>query len=209
MTEPWDGADGTYRKMKGTDEDVVLNFLLDENKAGRLGDYIGLLTSAYASVGIKVLDKIQSDVAQTILANEHEVTVDYPYGVSPALRPDTIVPMRNYMGWYGAYGKWYEDNRSTKNGGVEPTGDMMALIDAYDAINTAVGEDRSTIIAENVQKVYDLHKKNVWVIGFLSPSDYRFIISNELKNFPDRVVNADEFRWASMMRPEQLFKVQK
>ncbi len=208
LTEPWDGTPGTYRKMKGTEEDLVLNFSLNESQADRTGDYFGLLTSAYAELGIKVLTKVQADVAQIILANEHQVTIDYPYGVSPAIRPDTIVPMRNYMGWYGAYGKWYEDNRSTENGGVEPSGDMLALVDAYDAIATAAGANRTEIISENVQKIYDLHHENIWIIGFLSPISDRFLVSNDLKNFPDGVVNADEFRWASMMRPEQLFKVQ-
>ena len=82
----------------------------------------------------------------------------------------------------------------------------MELIKAYDAMNAATGPDRQKTVAENSQKIFDLHKENIWLIAYLSPSPVRFLISNELKNFPENVVNCDEYRWGSMMRPEQLYK---
>ncbi|MCH4888590.1 hypothetical protein EZV73_13440 [Acidaminobacter sp. JC074] len=209
LTEAWDKTEGTYRKMKGTDKDVELAITISEREMELNGDYIGLLTSAYKQIGIKVIDQVQSDVAQLILANEHEVTLDRPSSVSPALRPDSMLPMRNYMGWYGAYGKWYEDNKSTENGGVEPSGDMLALVEAYDAIRAAAGPERTAIVEENVNKIYELHKDNVWVIGFLSAPKRRFLVANDLKNFPDNMAFNDEYRWVNIFRPEQWYKVSK
>jgi peptide/nickel transport system substrate-binding protein len=209
VTEPWDGADGTYRKMKGTNKDVELKIMLSDSQLEQYGDFIGLLKAAYKKIGVKVLDQVQADVAHTILANEHEVTFDSPYGATPVLRPDAMVPMRNYSGWYGAYGKWYEDNRSTENGGIEPTGDMLALVEAYDAMGAASGANRQKVVMENAQKIYDLHKENVWVICYLSPAPARYLISNELQNYPDGLVMADEFRYVNLARPEQFFKTSK
>ncbi|MDF2484539.1 MAG: transporter periplasmic subunit, partial [Herbinix sp.] len=124
---------------------------------------------------------------------------------TPAIRPDIIVPMRNFSCWYGAYGKWYEDGKTTANGGIEPTGAILELINAYDAIKAATGDNRDAVVAENVQKIYDLHKDNTWIIGFLAPLPINFFVNNNVKNFPSNIVWADEYRFASMMRPEQLY----
>lgn len=101
---------------------------------------------------MRILDKVDPEVGRTILTNDVEAKFEGISMVSPAIRPDQVVPMRNFAAWYSAYGKWYADGRSTANGGVEPTGDVLALIDAYDAIKVAAGPNRDAIVAENVAK---------------------------------------------------------
>jgi len=203
ITEPWDGTDGTYRKMKGTDKDVEI--VISITDASVEGDYITLLQSAYKAIGIKISDKVDAEIAKSILTNNIEAKFEGVSITSPAIRPDIIVPMRNFSCWYGAYGKWYEDGKSTANGGIEPTGDMLELINAYDAIKSATGDTRDQVVAENVSKIYDLHKKNIWIIGYLAPLADDWFVNNNIKNFPSNIVQADEFRFSSMMRPEQLY----
>ncbi|WP_157949945.1 ABC transporter substrate-binding protein [Vallitalea okinawensis] len=205
ITEPWDKAEGTYRKYKGTNNDIEMVFHLREEDLDKYGEFLALLQTAYKNVGIKVSDKVVAEHAKMILANEHDVVIGTPGGVTPVLRPDNMLPMRNYSAWYGAYGKWYEDNKSDANGGIAPTGDMLALVEAYDTIRSATGPDRDVIVKENVQKIYDLHKENIWSIGYLSPEPGRWLVNNNLMNFPDNIAKCDEYRWASMMRPEQLY----
>lgn len=205
MTKSWDGTEGTYRKMKGTNKDLELVFYVAEDRAPFNAEFLSLLQVAYKKIGIKVSDKIEADLSKTILANDHDVSVRRVYGATPVLRPDSMVPMRNYESWYGAYGKWYEDNKSEANGGIAPTGDMLELVEAYENIVNATGANRNQVVAENAQKIYDLHKENVWGIGFLSPVPARFLVSEKLKNFPDNLVQADEFRYLNFARPEQLF----
>jgi peptide/nickel transport system substrate-binding protein len=203
ITEPWDKADGTYRKMKGTDRDVeIVISITDPSKEG---DIIALLQSAYKAIGVKISDKVDAEVAKAILVNEIEAKFETFSLSTPAIRPDAIVPMRNFSCWYGAYGKWFEDGKTEANGGVEPTGDVLELVKAYEAMKAASGASRDQIIAENVQKIYDLHKKNTWMIAFLAPLPHQWVINNKVKNFPSSIVWCDEFRFASMMRPEQLF----
>ena len=205
VTEPWDGTEGTYRKMKGTDKEVALVFYLTENENQISADFIALLQAAYKKIGVKVSEKITDELATIILANDHDVSIRNVYGITPVLRPDSIVPMRNYEAWYGAFGKWYEDNKSEANGGVAPTGDLLELVNAYEAMQTVSGADRDKVVAENAQKIYDLHKENCWNIGFLSPVPARYAVSNIIKNFPENLVKADEFRYLNIARPEQFF----
>ncbi|MBP1753674.1 MAG: transporter substrate-binding protein [Firmicutes bacterium] len=203
ITEPWDKTEGTYRKMKGTDRDVEI--VISTSDITLEGDYITLLQTAYKAIGVKVSDKVDAEIAKSILTNNIEAKFEGVNITSPAIRPDVIVPMRNFSCWYGAYGKWYEDGKTTANGGIEPTGAILELINAYDAIKSASGDNRDTVVAENVQKIYDLHKENTWIIGFLAPLPINFFVNNNVKNFPSNIVWADEYRFASMMRPEQLY----
>lgn len=205
ITEPWDGADGTYRKMKGTSKDVEIIINIKDSDVSVQGDWIAMLQSAYKAIGVKITDKVDAEQPKSILTNDVEAVFSKISVSTPAIRPDSIVPMRNFSCWYGAYGKWYEDGKTTTNGGIEPTGDMLELINAYDAIKTASGATRDQVVAENVQKIYELHKNNVWVIGFLSPLPVNWVVNNNVKNFPSNIIYADEFRFASMIRSEQLY----
>lgn len=164
-----------------------------------------MLKGFYEKIGVRILDKVDPEVGRTILTNDVEAKFEGISMVSPAIRPDQVVPMRNFAAWYSAYGKWYADGRSTANGGVEPTGDVLALIDAYDAIKVAAGPNRDAIVAENVAKIYELHHKNIWIIGFLAPPARYWLVNNNVMNFPPGLVWADEYRFASMMRPEQWY----
>ncbi len=206
LTEPWDRTEGTYRKMKGTGRD--LEIVISISDVSKEGDFITLLQSAYKAIGIKISDKVDAEIAKSILVNDIEAKFEGVSITSPAIRPDIIVPMRNFSCWYGAYGKWYEDGKSTANGGIEPTGDILELINAYDAIKTAYGSSRDTVVEQNVQKIYDLHQKNTWIIGYLAPLPLNWFINNKVKNFPSNIVWSDEYRFASMMRPEQLYLAQ-
>lgn len=203
ITEPWDKAEGTYRKFKGTSKDVEIVISIQDPSVE--GDFVALLQSAYKTVGIKISDKVDANMAQSILVNDIDAKFETLSVTSPAVRPDAVLPMRNFSCWYGAYGKWYEDGKSTANGGLEPTGDMLELIKAYDAIKAASGAERDKIVEENVKKIYQLHKQNQWVIGFLAALPMNWVINNNVKNFPSGIVHADEYRFASMIRPEQLY----
>lgn len=203
LTEPWDRTEGTYRKMKGTDKDLEIVYTCADIETN--GDFITIVKSAFAKIGVKFSEKVDPDVATSILANDVEATNERIATILPSLRPDYVVPMRNYMCMFGTYGKWYEDGRSTANGGEEPEGDILELINCYEKIQTANGADREQVVAENNQKIYDLHKENVWNIGYLSALPVYYLVNNNLMNFPEGRIFCDEFRLASMMRPEQLY----
>lgn len=205
VTEPWDQGEGTYRKYKGTDTDIEMVFHLREEDLDTKAEFLSLVQAAYRQLGLKVSDKVVAEHAKMILANEHDLVLSNITGVTPVLRPDFMVPMRNYAAWYGAYGKWYEDNKSEANGGIAPTGDMLTLVEAYDEIRKASGEDRAEQMKASIDKIYELHKENIWTISYLSPEPSRWLVNKQLKNFSDNLAKCDEYRYASMVRPEQLY----
>jgi len=203
ITEPWDGTDGTYRKMKGTNKDAEI--IVSVKEPSESADFFSIVQAAYKAVGVKLVQKVDADLRTTMLSNDVEAALEGVGTISPALRPDSIVPVRNVQFWYSAYGKWYEDGKTEAGGGIEPAGDIMALVEAYDTINKATGANRDEIVAENVQKIYDLHKENIWVIGYLEPLAKRNIKSNRLQNVPENIVYADEYRFNNLARPEQFW----
>jgi len=203
ITEPWDGTDGTYRKMKGTNKDAEI--IVSVKEPSESADFFSIIQAAYKAVGVKLVQKVDADLRTTMLSNDVEAALEGVGTISPALRPDSIVPVRNVQFWYSAYGKWYEDGKTEAGGGIEPAGDIMALVEAYDTINKATGANRDEIVAENVQKIYDLHKENIWVIGYLEPLAKRNIKSNRLQNVPENIVYADEYRFNNLARPEQFW----
>lgn len=204
ITEPWDGKDGTYRKMKGTNKEAEI--VLSVREPSESADFVTILEAAYRAIGVKLSIKVDADYRTTMLSNDVEASLEVTGLSTPALRPDSIIPMRNVAVWHSAYGKWYEDGKSTQNGGIEPTGDMLELINCYEAIQSATGSDREKVIADNVQKIYELHEENVWIIGYLAPLPLRLPVSKTLKNFPDKLVWVDEFRLWNMSRPEQFWR---
>ncbi len=204
LTEPWDRAAGTFRTMKGTSKELEIIFSVKE--ISKEGDYFTLVKSAFEKIGVKLSEKVDPEVATTILANDHEACFETVSCSSPIVRPDELVPMRNYRAWYGAYGKWYEDGKSEGNGGVAPTGDILRLIEDYETIKYYAGADRDAKISEAVQDIFNLHKNNIWVIGYLADLPTRAIVSNKLHNVPETIVNVDEFRYNGLIHFEQVWK---
>ena len=205
ITEPWDKKPETYRKMKGTNKELEIVTLLESAEKDLNGEEFTIMKSAFKAIGVKLTDKINDDKVKAILANDHEAAFEDIGATTPALRPDTMIPMRNYRAWYGAYGKWYEDGKSDKNGGIAPTGDVLELVKAYDEIKAATGKDRDAVVKKNVQKIYDLHKENVWVIGYLTAPEVRLIANKTIKNMPKTIIWADEYRFFNLARPEQFY----
>jgi len=203
ITEPWDQASGTYRKMLGTSKD--LEIIVSIKEPSSTGDFFSLLQSAYKAIGVKLSDTVDADYRNHMLTNDVEAVLEAIAVSSPAIRPDAIVPMRNTEFWYSAYGKWYEDGKTEANGGIEPTGDVMELVIAYETLKSAVGENRNEIIAESVQKIYDLHKENIWIIGYLEAIPSRILVRNTVHNIPENLMMVDEFRFFGLGRPEQFW----
>ena len=57
-----------------------------------------------------------------------------------------------------------------------------------------------------MQDIYDLHEKNVWIIGYLSSVPTRALVSNKLHNLPETIVYVDEFRFNGLIHFEQVWK---
>ncbi|MGE4465498.1 ABC transporter substrate-binding protein [Sphaerochaeta sp.] len=185
------GSDGYYNFADGSD--FILE-ILTHNDTSATARAAELLTEKYfKNIGIKATFGVRdrSLIDDMLISNKIEAIIS---PVSPAetfnisLRPDTLVPVRNYAAWYGTYGNWYESNGKE---GLEPTGDMLKLIDLYREMLSATNKGEIDRIA---LEMLNLHKENIWEIGYLSDVPLLLSVNNDLANFSENEVYCDEFR---------------
>lgn len=185
------GSDGYYNFADGTD--FILE-ILTHNDTSATARAAELLTEKYfKNIGIKATFGVRdrSLIDDMLISNKIQAIIS---PVSPAetfniaLRPDTLVPVRNYSAWYGTYGDWYANNGQK---GLEPTGDMLKLIDLYREMLSSTNKQAIDKIA---LQMLELHKENIWEIGYLSDVPLLLSVSNELANFSENEVYCDEFR---------------
>lgn len=183
------GSDGYYDLADG--KDFVLN-ILSWTSSGADDTYV-VLDKYWSAIGIKTTYKpIDKDTLNNyIISNEYDAVLS---PVAPAetvglgLRPDTLVPVRNYAEWYGEVGTWYASGGTE---GVAPTGDLLELCNLYDQLKAeADAEKRSEII----DQMYRLHEENIWVIGYMESAATLFAVDSKLQNFPDVEMFSDEYR---------------
>ncbi|AGC67893.1 periplasmic alpha-galactoside-binding protein AgpA [Thermoclostridium stercorarium subsp. stercorarium DSM 8532] len=183
------GSDGYYDFADGTDFVLNIQAMTDANADASAE----LLMKYFKEVGIKTTYKtMDRSVLENMLAsNDHEAVLA---PVTPAstfsiiLRPDTVVPVRNYAAWYGAVGNWVASNGKE---GVEPTGDLKKLCELYQQMRSAITAEEKERIALEMLK---LHEKNIWIIGYMEALPTLIIKDKKIKNFPENSIFCDEFR---------------
>jgi peptide/nickel transport system substrate-binding protein len=183
------GSDGYYDFKDGTDFVLNLQTFTDsgaDSSAEILMKYyndVGIQTT-YKPVDRSVLDNMTT-------SNDHEAVlapVSSATSVSIILRPDTLVPVRNYTPWYGAVGNWYASKGAE---GVEPTGDLKKLCELYDELKGAMNAKEQEEIA---LKMLRLHEDNIWVIGYMESLPVLIAKDKNIRNFPENSIFCDEFR---------------
>lgn len=185
------GSDGYFDYADGSD---LLIEILSYDETSETSKVAELLTEKYfKNVGIKATFSVRDRSLIDDLSRANKlVAVLSPVApmetISISLRPDTLVPVRNYAVWYGTYGDWYSTDGKT---GMEPTGDMKKLIDLYRDMLSATDKASINKIAAEMLK---LHEENIWQIGYASDSPTLFAVNNDLKNFPMSSIYCDEFR---------------
>ena len=183
------GTDGYYDFASG--KDLVLN-ITSYTDSGADDTYV-VLKNYFDAIGInttyKTMDK--DTLNNKIVSNDYDVMLS---PVAPAetvnimLRPDTLVPVRNYAEWYGEIGTWYASGGTE---GVAPTGDLLELCNLYDQLKAEPDAAKREEIA---LKMLKLHEENIWVLGYMSAPTTLITVDNKLMNFPSTSVFSDEFR---------------
>lgn len=183
-------ADGSELRLEITQES-------EESQAGAFEE---LLKHYYEAVGISTDVRLVDRGLYGELNDSgglQGTTTQGMGGIHPMLRPDTIVPLRAGTPWHTQYGTWYASEGET---GVEPEGDIAALIDVYRQMSAQT--DRAAI-DEYAEQIIQLHRDNQWVIGYTGPIPRLFAVSNNVANVPGDITFADEFRDLGHGRPAQ------
>lgn len=190
------GQDGTWYFPSG--KQVAIHMIYQNEAYATLAE---LLVKYYSELGLKVyqnlydrsyVETLQGDneYEAVINPNEHFATVNI------GLRPDYLVPTRAYPPWASEFGAWYDQNDGKD--GVEPTEAVKELLNVYDQFTASTdAQERDALCL----KMLEIHKENVWEIGFTSPVSTLYAINAKLHNFPETSIYCDEFRDVGIGHP--------
>ena len=197
------GSDGFYDFADGSDFLLTFYSFLD---SGAANEY-PVLEQFYNAVGIKTAWKEYEVAAFDMeIDNNTWTAVLGPHtsigGLSMKDRVAPFVPVQQAAEWYGEFGTWVASNGEN---GVEPTGDMAKLVEIWkkwEATPNADERDQYNL------EIYEIHKANLWTIGYLESAGTYNLVSAKLKNYPDNLVSADLYMYANIVHYENLFKAQ-
>ena len=190
------GQDGTWYFPSG--KQVAIHMIYQNEAYATLAE---LLVKYYSELGLKVyqnlydrsyVETLQGDneYEAVINPNEHFATVNI------GLRPDYLVPTRAYPPWASEFGAWYDPNDGKD--GMEPSDAVKELLAVYDQLRARTNAQERE---ELCQKMLEIHKENVWEIGYTSPVSTLYAINAKLHNFPEASIYCDEFRDVGIGHP--------
>ena len=188
------GADGYWCFEDGTQ--VVLNLQYNEEVHSKVAE---LLVNDFEAIGLKTTSRIydRSIMEEMRSANTHEITLNWEMfdAVSVALRPDYIIPTRDYPPWATEFGLWYMTDGKE---GMEPSAEVKAMLETFDKLKAATDP---AVRDELSLEILKMHQENIWEIGFTSRVPRLNAVKTSLHNFPEGLINADEFREMGLAHP--------
>ncbi|MFA9560298.1 hypothetical protein ACERII_23555 [Evansella sp. AB-rgal1] len=85
---------------------------------------------------------------------------------------------------------------------MKPEGDIALLLEYW---GNVVSSRTSEEVDKWSDEIIKLHQKNQWVIGYTGPTPSLIVVSNDIHNVPDGIIDADEFRNFGHAKPAQFF----
>ncbi len=168
---------------------------------GAWGDIAELLTAHWSELGIELISTEidRSLLGQRLSANEIDLGVWTGSGeFNPFIEPRSFVPLvpNNALRQY-AY--WWESNGKE---GVEPTGDILRVLELWEEIKITVDEEKQRAL---FRQILELNKENLWQIGIATSPPQPVIVKNYFRNVPEDGMYDDQPRSPSNTAMEQYF----
>ncbi len=193
----WNEGDD-YRTLPSGKQFAFPIHILPEEQFERFAELLSVyLKDLGILVEVKVVDKTFYEELR--YSNEIVSTATAATIVDASLRSETIIPLRVMEVWYGNYGLYTQTNGAE---GTEPEGDIAELLRLWNVISSSTTQEE---IDEAVQQIWDIHMENQYVLGATGPSPQLIAVSKDLKNVPNNVVWADEYRFYGHAKPYQFF----
>ena len=190
------GSDGTWYFENG--KQVVIHMIYQQEAYSTFAE---MLVKYFSELGLKVYqnlyDRAYVETLQT--SNDYELVINPNEGfatVNIGLRPDYLVPTRAYPPWASEFGAWY--NQSDDSAGVEPSDAVKELLAVYDLFKASADSTERDALC---LKMLEIHRENVWEIGYTSPVPTLLVVNAKLHNFPEVSIFCDEFRDVGIGHP--------
>ena len=191
----WD-AKGEYRlRSDGKPLEVVFEVQDQDAKIAEL------IVHYLNEVGIKAVSKVDDRGLWDVRKNNYEVemtTGGWPG--NPFTAPYYIIPLAGQSALFGLHGVWVETDGEQ---GIELTEDLAKLPPLWQAVNGSTTEAEKMA---NLEKIYDLHQENLWIIGLFSGGQPSyFVVDDKLRNVAEGALNANYMRSPNNLKPWQLY----
>jgi peptide/nickel transport system substrate-binding protein len=107
----------------------------------------------------------------------------------------------NSRQWAPMWGRWYSSGGER---GEEPPADhpIRDVWAAWDAANVAPTFEEAQ---KHIQEMVTIHKENVWSIGIHGEELQFYIVSKNMGNVPEGLLNEDSLRNPGIAQPVQFF----
>lgn len=170
----------------------------------RMGEHLEMIASHLKKVGIKVnLRPLERSLVYSMCdAGDYEI-VEWAFDKCSAVlyAPYRILGLMIDGTWCPLYAKWYLTNGQA--GEEPPVGsDIRKMYEIWDEIQLTLDEDRRK---ELFKQIIELHKKNLWVIGFVGEGPVWGVARKNVGNVPDGLIWDDPLRSPRNARGEQFF----
>jgi peptide/nickel transport system substrate-binding protein len=175
--------------------------LTDIESSTNADTFLELLKKYYEDLGLKFNVKVVESGAFNDMkyANKVPMNTEAISVANASFRPDTLVPLRVITPWFGHYGLYSETGGKE---GVKPEGDVAQILDLWNQLKASTSKEDINRLAN---EIYKIHMKNQWVIGYAGSTPMPVAVSNNMRNVPEKLVMADEFRGIGQAHPAQFY----
>ncbi len=156
----------------------------------------------WKDIGIKAVVKTleRSLLGIRVSGGEHQITIwNMDRGVNPIVDPCYLVPYRTGLQWAPLSAMWYATGGK---GGERPSPELIQLQKLMDQLNRQIDEEKRK---EILQKIIDLHKKNIWMIGTVGEQPQLAIVKDNFRNLPEELVFDEILRYERVAHPCHFF----
>lgn len=103
------------------------------------------------------------------------------------------------IGWAVKWGLWWDTRGKS---GEEPDRETKAFFNALDRWYLSVTDKE---YKKRAQEAWDFQARNLYLIGTVGMVQCPVIITNKLRNVPEKVIWGDDLSWWNITKPEQWF----
>jgi len=113
--------------------------------------------------------------------------------------PGNLLGTTPEYAWAPLYARWYTSGGKS---GEEPKGDIKRIYELWDKVKVTPDEKQRERL---FKEIIDIHKRNIWMIGWVGELPQPVIVKNNFRNVPDGIIWDDTVRSPKNARPEQFF----
>jgi peptide/nickel transport system substrate-binding protein len=166
--------------------------------------YLDLVQDYWAAIGIRmeleILERL--DFEARAAAGQMEIGEwEFDRNVVISADPGRYLGTITDGPWAPLYGEWYASGGAS---GIEPPPDhaIRDIWEAWERARSAATIDEADAF---VQEMINIHKENVWVIGFVGERPSLYVVSNNIHNFPDGLIQENSLRDIGLAQPAQFY----